>query len=875
PREGRGGPRRAAPAPPPVQLQRSDGSPSRGSLAGLPRPGPPRRPSPRPLPARPLRRLLAALPDSCPRPEIGCARRAGESEKQPPPPPPSLPASGWAARDAKMPPAGAAVLGLLLLLLAVPRALGWPGRGSSAAAAAAAAASGPSERAALARERFKVVFAPLICERTCQKGRCRDSCKPGSNMTLIGENGHAMDTLTGSGFRVVVCPLPCMNGGQCTSGNHCLCPPEFTGRFCQMPVNRQGQQAWPPSGGSPKETGSSKHAIYAVQVMSDHHSDSPSGPGSKGTVSHSTFMVPLGHHSSEVQMHQPLVNVRVHHPPEASVKVHRIDSLSSEGSGPGGGHHLIQHPAPKPAYTRPPTQKPLGRCFQETLPKQSCGSNPLPGLTKQEDCCGSIGTSWGQTKCHKCPHLQYLGVQKTMGSDCPQGYKRLNSTHCQDINECAMQGVCQGGECLNTQGSFRCACKPGQVLGPSRTHCVGMYLKRMGWQIVGKAWGVHCERCPADGTAAFREICPAGRGYHIQTLHQTLTIQGESEFLLQIHPDATSDLPPLRPEPPTLPAPDSDSQEAEAVTPAMISMNVLTLELALMGDVKINLAVINVSPASQASGPKMAYVMCAEDAACKHGWCENMAGSFRCSCGEGFAPAADFRSCVDVNECQNGSLCAHGVCVNTLGSFKCQCPVGFQAVKDGPRCKDVNECDFPAACIGGECVNTVGSYQCLCRTGYQLERNRKCQDIDECARDLDLCQPHGVCENTEGSFVCVCEEGFTLTKDQQSCEELPHHKKECYLNFDDSVFCDSVLATNVSRQECCCSLGAGWGDYCEIYPCPVLNSNIDECSLFGEEICKEGKCKHQQTHSVITASRASLGPTSWSVSVGREAQNGE
>uniref|UniRef100_A0A7N5KP63 Latent-transforming growth factor beta-binding protein 3-like n=1 Tax=Ailuropoda melanoleuca TaxID=9646 RepID=A0A7N5KP63_AILME len=201
---------------------------------------------------------------------------------------------------------------------------------------------------------------------------------------------------------------------------------------------------------------------------------------------------------------------------------------------------------------------------------------------------------------------------------------------------------------------------------------------------------------------------------------------------------------------------------------------------------------------------------CSEDAACKHGWCENVAGSFRCSCGEGFVPAPDFRSCVDVNECQNGSLCAHGVCVNTLGSFKCQCPVGFQAVKDGPRCKDVNECDFPAACIGGECVNTVGSYQCLCRTGYQLERNRKCQDIDECARDPDLCQPHGVCENTEGSFVCVCDEGFV-------------------------VFCDSVLATNITRQECCCSLGAGWGDHCEIYPCPVLNS------IEFHTLCPDGK----------------------------------
>lgn len=54
--------------------------------------------------------------------------------------------------------------------------------------------------------------------------------------------------------------------------------------------------------------------------------------------------------------------------------------------------------------------------------------------------------------------------------------------------------------------------------------------------------------------------------------------------------------------------------------------------------------------------------------------------------------------------------------------------------------------------------------------------------------------------------------------------EQPHHKKECYLNFDDTVFCDSVLATNVTQQECCCSLGAGWGDHCEIYPCPVYSS---------------------------------------------------
>ena len=62
--------------------------------------------------------------------------------------------------------------------------------------------------------------------------------------------------------------------------------------------------------------------------------------------------------------------------------------------------------------------------------------------------------------------------------------------------------------------------------------------------------------------------------------------------------------------------------------------------------------------------------------------------------------------------------------------------------------------------------------------------------------------------------------------------EQPHHKKECYLNFDDTVFCDSVLATNVTQQECCCSLGAGWGDHCEIYPCPVYSSGQETAGPF-------------------------------------------
>nr|XP_033809801.1 latent-transforming growth factor beta-binding protein 3 isoform X6 [Geotrypetes seraphini] len=843
-----------------------------------------------------------------------------------------------------------------------------------------------------ARERFKVVFAPRICKRTCLKGQCRDTCKQGTNMTLVGENGHSADTLTGSGFRVVVCPLPCMNGGQCNSRNHCQCPPEFTGRFCQIPSGRQD----PSTEGINGVNTSSKHAVYAVEVISDSQSvgDQLVGKPQRTSISHSTFTIPLGpgQHSSEVQVQPPLLKVRVHHPPDASVQVHRIDSLSSEGQGPGT-QHLIQHPAAKsPAShpNRPHTQKPLGRCFQETLPKQSCGSNPLPGLTKQEDCCGSVGTSWGQNKCYRCSQLQYIGVQKTgsvqgeHGADCPQGYKRLNSTHCQDINECIMQGVCQNGECLNAHGSFRCTCKPGYVPGPARTQCVAEKLEEKGLCFrlvstdnqcqhplstqltrqlcccsVGKAWGSYCERCPSDGTVAFKEICPAGKGYHILTSHQTLTIHGESDFTLLIHPVGGTDLQQTN-EFPTLSPEEDESSEVKATIPPMVSapdcLSWRPDQLPAYGTNSEEQSVGSLPAGATTQGVRYPEVMArpttvavmellpehysrsaveiastqvTETDECKlnqnicghgeciadltgylchcylgyhphpqhrycvdvdecdsepcgngRGTCMNTDGSYTCRCNRGYRLQVHhgIRSCVDINECSKSNICSENrVCTNYPGYYKCECYPGYRVKPSRPLvCEDIDECQDPATCTEGKCENKPGSYKCVpCPLGYRSHAG-ECYDIDECTLSHNRCGPHGVCENIDGSFICVCDEGFASSEDRHSCEEaeLPSEKKECYLNFDDTVFCDSVLATNITRQECCCSLGAGWGDHCEIYPCPVTNSvefhslcpdgrgfilddtvlnygipahrDIDECELFGEEICKEGKCVNTQ-----------------------------
>ncbi|KAL2094236.1 hypothetical protein ACEWY4_008955 [Coilia grayii] len=207
---------------------------------------------------------------------------------------------------------------------------------------------------------------------------------------------------------------------------------------------------------------------------------------------------------------------------------------------------------------------------------------------------------------------------------------------------------------------------------------------------------------------------------------------------------------------------------------------------------------------------------------CQNGRCENLPGTYRCLCNEGFLPEADSKGCRDINECEDHRLCANGHCRNIEGSFRCQCYPGYQPTQEGSHCEDINECERAVNCQRGRCINTQGSYRCECEKGFMLRGRRY---INECEVDRSLCQPFGTCENRQGSYVCVCNQGYTLSEDQHSCEAIEvsfNNKKECYLNLDDTVFCDSVLATNVTKQECCCSIGVGWGGPLRDLPLPSL-----------------------------------------------------
>uniref|UniRef100_A0A3Q1FKG5 Latent transforming growth factor beta binding protein 1 n=1 Tax=Acanthochromis polyacanthus TaxID=80966 RepID=A0A3Q1FKG5_9TELE len=705
-----------------------------------------------------------------------------------------------------------------------------------------------------------------------------------------------------------------------------------------------------------------------------------------------------------------IVNIHIKHPPEASVQVHQVsqlDNYHNNGHQPKGsqagsssstsysyhhtessqhhGYNIVypsQHGYQGPQYQPVTSKNTLGRCFQETAGSQ-CGK-ALPGLTKQEQCCGTIGTSWGFHKCQKCP-------KKPCKYNCPHGYKRINSSHCQDLDECQLQGACPNGNCLNTVGSYRCMCKPGYVPDPTLTKCISntpavqeekgacfrlvssgrqclhpvsaQLSKQLCCCSVGKAWGPRCDKCPPPGTAKFKEICPGGMGYTVlpnPPVQKPVTVYQEPTHLLPPQP---------------LPTPERPVEafgEPEHTIPGKSYIYYFNCQF--LKHLKVDECQINPYICGQGicyntaesytchcdEGYRLDDTQttcvgeesdnideCESRTVCPSGICFNIPGSYNCgSCPDGFIGQGGqcegrsttlyvfgtilhtplIQSCYthyctrtksDIDECQDQQVCTRGHCQNTEGSFICHCGPGFRASSTGDECDDVDECVEEARPCQpvGECANNMGSYTCTCPQGY-----RQINDIDECGLNETLCGPHGFCENRLGSFQCLCDQGYQESQDGQSCVDVNECellssvcgeaqcmnvdgsffcvcpsgqeynvmnakcesstslaqpqplRKECYYHLNDENLCESVLTSHVTLQECCCTLGAGWGDNCEVHPCPVNGTDqfnemcpsgrgfipsgdfltqrgarqrsnyADECTLFGQEVCKGGFC---------------------------------
>ncbi|XP_060555257.1 fibrillin-1-like isoform X3 [Ruditapes philippinarum] len=177
-----------------------------------------------------------------------------------------------------------------------------------------------------------------------------------------------------------------------------------------------------------------------------------------------------------------------------------------------------------------------------------------------------------------------------------------------------------------------------------------------------------------------------------------------------------------------------------------------------------------------------------ENGGCDH-MCDNTLGSFQCSCfgtfelktdntscacPDGYVLNADNTTCVDVDECENNNGDCDQICTNKEGSFSCSCHTGYSLNSDGISCMDINECNVENGDCEQVCTNDDGAFSCSCYNGYVLHTDAlSCVDVNECEVDNGGCQQQ--CVNTEGSYFCSCGVHFALKEDKLSCENIKEH----------------------------------------------------------------------------------------------------
>ncbi|XP_030856065.1 uncharacterized protein LOC105436405 isoform X4 [Strongylocentrotus purpuratus] len=151
---------------------------------------------------------------------------------------------------------------------------------------------------------------------------------------------------------------------------------------------------------------------------------------------------------------------------------------------------------------------------------------------------------------------------------------------------------------------------------------------------------------------------------------------------------------------------------------------------------------------------------------------------YKCGdCPEGYH--GDGENCVDIDECaENTFECAtNAQCINLPGTYMCTCNEGYYG--DGKVCIriDPTRCyDLP--CFPGTQCNdldrglvldavdiksppsVIRLYECdECPQGY-AGNGTFCEDVDECALEIDECHDNATCNNLPGTYDCVCNRGF-------------------------------------------------------------------------------------------------------------------
>jgi len=433
-----------------------------------------------------------------------------------------------------------------------------------------------------------------------------------------------------------------------------------------------------------------------------------------------------------------------------------------------------------------------GPCFL-TRVNNTCMNEVASVMCTKLFCCATVGQGWG-TPCEECParvgnctkgrlppHCNDINECEIMrglceggtcvnteGSfrcECPAGFKYDSETHkCVDIDECANGGACSGGTCINTEGGFECQCPPDWKLSSDGTYCISDLPGRCYTQIESGMCAA-----PLASLRTRTQCCCLMVESGVETLGKCFAAIGQV--------------------PERCPAAGTPEYKRNCgdVTPVHTSiceiMGVTACTHGTCVDVPEQESFY--CECDEGYQPSDDKRKCIDVNECRHlngqlneicgshGTCMNTEGSYVCHCDDGFAnQPGSMTSCVDVDECAQEGMCENGICRNTRGSFRCQCNNGYRATATNQACEDINECsETPGLCENGRCVNTGGSYQCICHPGFlPSPDNTKCGDVDECENN-GVC-PNGECVNLAGRYKCKCLPGYKLLPNGQGCTDV-------------------------------------------------------------------------------------------------------